>query len=127
MTDSARLDKWLWAARFFKTRGQAQQAIRGGKVEINGASPKASRLVRCGDRLRITKGEARFEVVVDAIGEKRVSAPLAQAMYSETETSRSERERRAELRRMEQDGGAAPPRRPDKRERRRLRAFSRGK
>ncbi|NBB91722.1 MAG: RNA-binding protein [Gammaproteobacteria bacterium] len=127
MSDAVRLDKWLWATRFFKTRGQAQQAIKGGKVEINGASPKASRLVRCGDRLEITKGELRFEVVVDEIGEKRVSAPLAQAMYTETERSRAERERRAELRRMDQDGGIAPSRRPDKRDRRRLRAFNRGK
>jgi ribosome-associated heat shock protein Hsp15 len=127
MTEGVRLDKWLWAARFFKTRGMAQQAIKGGKVEINGASPKASRLVRVGDRLEITKGALRFEVTVDAIGQRRVSAPLAQAMYTETERSRAERERRAELRRMDADGGIAPARRPDKRERRRLRAFNRGK
>lgn len=127
MTEGVRLDKWLWAARFFKTRGMAQQAIKGGKVEINGASPKASRLVRVGDRLEITKGALRFEVTVDEIGQRRVSAPLAQAMYTETERSRAERERRAELRRMDQDGGIAPVRRPDKRERRRLRAFNRGK
>jgi ribosome-associated heat shock protein Hsp15 len=127
MTEGVRLDKWLWAARFFKTRGMAQQAIKGGKVEINGASPKASRLVRVGDRLEITKGALRFEVTVDEIGQRRVSAPLAQAMYTETERSRAERERRAELRRMDADGGIAPARRPDKRERRRLRAFNRGK
>jgi ribosome-associated heat shock protein Hsp15 len=127
MTESVRLDKWLWAARFFKTRGMAQQAIKGGKVEINGASPKASRLVRVGDRLEITKGVLRFEVTVDEIRQRRVSAPLAQAMYTETERSRAERERRAELRRMDADGGIAPARRPDKRERRRLRAFNRGK
>jgi ribosome-associated heat shock protein Hsp15 len=127
MTEGVRLDKWLWAARFFKTRGMAQQAIKGGKVEINGASPKASRLVRVGDRLEITKGALRFDVTVDAIGQRRVSAPLAQAMYTETERSRAERERRAELRRMDADGGIAPARRPDKRERRRLRAFNRGK
>jgi ribosome-associated heat shock protein Hsp15 len=127
MTEGVRLDKWLWAARFFKTRGMAQQAIKGGKVEINGASPKASRLVRVGDRLEITKGVLRFEVTVDEIRQRRVSAPLAQAMYTETERSRAERERRAELRRMDADGGIAPARRPDKRERRRLRAFNRGK
>jgi len=127
MTEGVRLDKWLWAARFFKTRGMAQQAIKGGKVEINGASPKASRLVRVGDRLEITKGALRFEVTVDEIGQRRVSAPLAQAMYTETERSRAERERRAELRRMNPDGGIVPARRPDKRERRQLRAFNRGK
>jgi ribosome-associated heat shock protein Hsp15 len=127
MADAVRLDKWLWATRFFKTRGMAQQAIKGGKVDINGASPKASRLVRCGDRLEITKGELRFEVVVDEIGEKRVSAPLAQSMYTETDASRRERERRGEERKLRQAAGVAPARKPDKRERRKLRAFNRGK
>lgn len=126
MTDAVRLDKWLWASRFFKTRAMAQQAIKGGKVEINGASPKASRLVRCGDRLRVTKGEVRFEVVVDELGEKRVSAPLAQAMYSETDASQKARERLTEDRRLKMAGGVAPARRPDKRERRQLRKFNRG-
>lgn len=125
MTDAVRLDKWLWASRFFKSRGQAQQAIRGGKVAINGASPKASRLVRCGDRLEITKGEARFEVIVDETGEKRVSAPLAQAMYTESGASRKARERLAEERRLKQASGPVPSRRPDKRERRQLRKFNR--
>ena len=126
MTDAVRLDKWLWAARFFKTRAMAQQAIKGGKVEINGASPKASRLVRCGDRLKVTKGEMRFEVIVEQLGDKRVSAPLAQAMYSETEASRKARERLAEDRRLKAAAGVAPARRPDKRERRQLRRFNRG-
>ncbi|MFP4209157.1 MAG: RNA-binding S4 domain-containing protein, partial [Wenzhouxiangella sp.] len=93
MTDAAvRLDKWLWAARFFKTRSLAQQAIRGGRVEINGAKPKASRLVRADDRLRISKGEWLIEVDVLEVGEKRVSAPLAARMYRETEDSVQRRE-----------------------------------
>jgi len=121
VAESVRLDKWLWAARFFKTRGLAQQAIKGGKIEINGASPKASRLVRRNDRLQITKGELRFEVTVEQIGDRRVSAPLAQAMYAETETSRAAREQR----RLEQGDGGAPSRRPDKRQRRQIRKFSR--
>lgn len=123
MSEAVRLDKWLWAARFFKTRSLAQQAIRGGKVDINGDSPKASRLVRPGDRLRISKGELRFELTVDEIGTRRVSAPLAQAMYSETEASREARERLADQRRLERAAGAAPARRPDKRERRQLHKF----
>ena len=127
MSDAVRLDKWLWATRFFKTRALAQQAIKGGKVDINGASPKASRLVRCGDRLKITKGELRFEITVDELGEKRVSAPIAQAMYTETEASLAARERQAEERKLRQAAGAAPARKPDKRERRKLRAFNRGK
>src|SRR5699024_1201961 len=125
MSEAVRLDKWLWASRCFKTRGVAQQAIKGGKVEINGASPKASRLVRCGDRLKVTKGEMRFEVIVEQLGDKRVSAPLAQAMYSETEASRKARERLAEDRRLKAAAGVAPARRPDKRERRQLRRFNR--
>ena len=126
MTDAVRLDKWLWATRFFKTRGQAQQAIKGGKVEINGASPKASRLVRIGDRLEITKGEIGFEIQVDELGERRVSAQLAQAMYSESEASRARRERQVEERRLRQAAGVAgPDRRPDKRERRQLRKINR--
>ncbi len=125
MSDAVRLDKWLWAARFFKTRSLAQQAIRGGKIEINGDSPKASRLVRCGDRLRITKAETRFELIVEEIGTRRVSAPLAQAMYSETDASLAARERRAEQRRLERAAGVLPARRPDKRERRQLHKFIR--
>lgn len=125
MTDAVRLDKWLWATRFFKTRGKAQQAIKGGKVAINGASPKASRLVRCGDRLAITKGEMRFEILVDGIGEKRVCAPVAETMYSETEASRLARERLTEERRLKRAAGLSPGRRPDKRERRQLRKFNR--
>jgi len=125
VTDAVRLDKWLWAVRFFKTRGLAQQAIKGGKVEINGASPKASRLVRAGDRLEITRGEQRFTIVVDELGEKRVSAPLAQAMYTETDASRQRRQRQAEARRLAGGTGSPPNRRPDKRERRQLRKIQR--
>lgn len=124
MSEEVRLDKWLWATRFFKTRSLAQRAVKGGKVEINGASPKASRLVRAGDRLRVTKGEQVFEVVVEEVGEKRVSAPAAQAMYHETEAGRQAREKRIAQRRAE--GSAGPKRRPDKRDRRRLRRIARG-
>lgn len=126
MTDAVRLDKWLWAARFFKTRAVAQQAIRGGKVEINDASSKASRLVRVGDRLKITKGELRFEVIVEQLGEKRVSAPLAQTMYAETEAGRTTRLRQIEERRQTRAAGSARSHAPDKRERRALRKFKDG-
>src|SRR5690625_6290362 len=76
---AVRLDKWLWAARFFKTRSLSQQAIRGGKVQINGASARSSRLVRQGERLEITKAAMRFDVEVEQTGEGRWSAPLATA------------------------------------------------
>lgn len=127
MTDAVRLDKWLWAARFFKTRSLASQAVRGGKVEINGASPKPSRLVRVGDRLRITRGELVFEVVVEQLGERRVSAPLAREMYVETEAGRKAREQQLERRRQERAAGEGPAGRPDKRQRRQIRRFVRGK
>ncbi|HLS05542.1 MAG TPA: RNA-binding S4 domain-containing protein [Wenzhouxiangella sp.] len=123
---AVRLDKWLWAARFFKTRSLSQQAIRGGKVQINGASARASRLVRPGDRLEITKAAMRFDVEVEQVGERRVSAPLAQAMYTETEDSKKRRMAQAEQRRRERAAGVvASDRAPDKRERRRIRRFKR--
>ncbi len=123
MTDQAvRLDKWLWAARFFKTRSLAQQAVRGGKVEINGDKPKSSRLVRAKDRLRISKGELIFEIVVLEVGEKRVSAPLASQMYQETNDSQVRRETLRAQRQQLGDSG----RRPDKHQRRALRRIHRG-
>lgn len=125
MTDAVRLDKWLWATRFFKTRSQAQQAVKGGKVEINGDRPKASRLVRVGDRLRITKSRLVWEVTVDALGDKRVSAPQAEVMYRETEAGRRARELQIEHHRHERR--LAPKGRPDKRERRQIRRHMRGK
>jgi ribosome-associated heat shock protein Hsp15 len=126
MSDAVRLDKWLWAARFFKTRSLAGQAVRGGKVEINGASPKPSRLVRAGDRLRITRGELVFEVTVEHIGERRVSAPMAREMYSETEAGRKAREAQIERLREQRAADGGRPRRPDKRQRRQIRRLIRG-
>lgn len=120
--DAVRLDKWLWAARFFKTRGLAQQAIRGGKVEINGDKPKASRLVRNGDQLQISKGELLFVVDVLQLLDKRVSAPLARQMYVETGESLARREALRESRLASGDRGG----RPDKHQRRALRRIHRG-
>ena len=123
MTETAvRLDKWLWAARFFKTRSFAQQAIRGGKVEINGDKPKASRLVRADDRLRISKGEWLIEIDVLQVADKRVSATLARAMYRETAESLARRETAKAERALAGD----PGKRPDKHQRRALRRIHRG-
>ncbi len=127
MSDPVRLDKWLWASRFFKTRSLASQAVRGGKIEINGASPKPSRLVRVGDRLRISRGELVFEVVVEQVGERRVSAPLAREMYTETDAGRKAREQQIERLQQERVRGEGPARRPDKRQRRQIRRFVHGK
>lgn len=114
-----RADVWLWAARFFKTRSLAKQAIEGGKVELNHASCKPAKPLHAGDTLRITRGEERLEVEVLALSERRGPAPEAQALYRESAESLATREAHRELRRL--TGVQAPPRRPDKHARRLLR------
>jgi ribosome-associated heat shock protein Hsp15 len=121
MTDTVRIDKWLWAARFFKTRSLAQQAVRGGHVEINGHVCKPARAVAVGDRLRITRGEVVFEVIVEALADRRGPAGRARLLYAESEESAARRAQRAEEQRLRRQ--AAPAGRPDKRERRRLRSW----
>jgi ribosome-associated heat shock protein Hsp15 len=112
-----RIDKWLWTARLFKTRAQAANAVRGGRVHVNGAATKPSHDVNAGDVLELTLGRVRRTVVVRGAAERRVSAPEAASLYEETAESIAERERQAELRRL-----AAPldlGGRPTKRDRRR--------
>lgn len=98
--DRVRIDKWLWAARFFKTRSQATEAVDGGKVEINGETAKPSKLVRVGDALRLRLGPFEHRLIVRGLGERRGSASVAQGLYEETEESRAARERQAEQLRM---------------------------
>jgi ribosome-associated heat shock protein Hsp15 len=118
-----RADSWLWAARFFKTRSLARQAIEHGQVEINDASCKPSRPVHVGDRLHIRRGEESFVIEVLGLSGKRGSAAVAQALYRESEASRSAREAAREQRRAEHAGYQAPAGRPDKRARRLIRAL----
>ncbi len=119
--ESVRIDKWLWAARFFKTRSLAQAALRGGHVEINGHSCKPARSVVAGDRLRIVRGETVFEVEILGLAERRGPASVAAGLYQESEASLERRALQAEQARLlDQDG---PGRRPDKRQRRQIRAF----
>lgn len=118
-----RVDRWLWAARFFKTRGLAQQAVRGGKVDLNGTRCKPARPIHAGDRLRISKGEEVFEVEILALAERRGPADEARSLYRESEESSRRREERREQRRLAAE--PSPGRRPDKRERRHLRALKR--
>ena len=118
-----RIDKWLWAARFFKTRSLAQAAVRGGHVQINGKTCKPARSVRPGDRLRVRKAEISFELDVLAIAERRGPASLAQTLYAETEASIQQREQQVEQRKLERRSGDRPAGRPDKRDRRRIRSF----
>ena len=113
-----RADVWLWAARFFKTRSLAKQAIEGGKVDLNDSPCKPAKLVYTGDTLRVTRGEERLVCTVAALSTKRGPAPEAQKLYVETEESIAERARQREDRRL--TGGALlrPDSRPDKRARR---------
>ncbi|MEE4329522.1 MAG: S4 domain-containing protein [Wenzhouxiangella sp.] len=117
--EAVRLDKWLWATRFYKTRSLAQQAVKGGKVEINGQKPKPSRLVRVNDELKIGRGEMVFDVRVSGLIERRVSAPEAREHYRETAASIARRESRIAERRAAKEAGERSSR-PDKRQRRAL-------
>lgn len=118
-----RIDVWLWAARFFRTRSLARQAVETGKVEIGGQRPKPSRAVRVGDDLRVVRGEDVFQVEVLGLSDDRGPAPVAQALYRETEASRTAREEAAKLRRAARDGFRPPESKPDKRARRLIRAL----
>jgi ribosome-associated heat shock protein Hsp15 len=113
-----RVDKWLWFARFFKSRSQATDAVAGGLVHVNGERVKPSRPIQVGDSLAITRGEARFEVVVQSLPSRRGPAPEAQAAYNETPESIVARERKREQLRI---APPAPFSRPDKHQRRALR------
>ena len=124
-----RIDKWLWAARFFKTRSLATQAVNGGRVHLNGERIKPSRNVLPGDRLNITRGEVVFDVLVLDLSERRGPATVARKLYQETEESIAAREAAREERRLRKLASADPvfTRKPDKRDRRLIRRFIRGK
>lgn len=127
MTDSegrTRLDKWLWAARFFRTRAVASSAVTGGKVHLNGQRVKSSRAVRIDDCYVISRGQDRLEVVVLALSEQRGSAKIAQSLYAETEASVNRRAREAEQRKLAAMLKPVSDRRPNKQERRKIRQFS---
>lgn len=119
-----RLDKWLWAARFFKTRTLASDAISGGKVQHNGSRVKAAREVKIDDRLEIANGETRWEVTVRGLSEKRGPAPEARLLYEESAASLAAREAQRETRQLVVDPAADLHGRPTKRDRRQIRRFS---
>lgn len=112
-----RIDKWLWCARFFKTRSLAQQAVEGGHVQVNGERVKASRPVRVGDRLRITRERERYEVEVTGLPERRGPATEARKHYVESAESEAARAAAREFNRLTAPVSSG---RPDKRERREL-------
>ena len=120
-----RLDKWLWAARFFKTRGLARTAIDGGHVHYNGVRAKPSKAVEVGAKLVVTKGQTTFELDVLALDDQRKQASVAQLLYSETEESKKRREEIALRRKAMAAGVMAPSSRPNKRDRRALQKVQR--
>lgn len=122
-TAAVRLDVWLWAARFFRTRSLARQAIEAGKVEVAGQRTKASRAVQAGLALRIVRGEEIFEIEVLATSDRRGPAVQARALYREPEASRLAREGRLAELRAARAGYQAPQGKPDKRARRLIRAL----
>ncbi|MBB3332412.1 ribosome-associated heat shock protein Hsp15 [Halomonas campaniensis] len=123
--DSVRLDKWLWAARFFKTRALAKKAVEGGKVHYNGARAKTSKAVEVGALVRVPQGWDLMEVEVVALSDQRRGAPEARALYRETEESVARREREAEARRLTNQAMQHPLKRPDKKQRREIHRFQR--
>jgi len=120
---SVRLDLWLWAARFFKTRALAKHAIDTGKVEIGGQRAKPSRGVRVGDALQVARLEERFEIEVLALSDVRGPASVAQTLYRESDASKQAREQARAQRAAERAGYHPPETKPDKRARRLIRAL----
>ena len=124
--ERTRIDKWLWAARFFKTRAMASQAVDSGRVQINGARVKPAKEIRAGDTLAISIGPMKWLVVVRGLADKRGPASVAQQLYEETEASRTAREALREQAGLAVEPGAAIRGRPTKRDRRRMDRFGGG-
>ena len=124
--ERVRVDKWLWAARFFKTRSAATDAVAGGHVQVNGARAKPARDVVVGDRLEIRREQQRWTVEVTGLADRRGSATVAATLYDETAESVAERERLRAEQRLARPVGADLSERPTKRDRRRLDALRRG-
>lgn len=124
---SIRIDKWLWAARFFKTRSLSQEAVELGRVRLAGQRLKPSRDVKPGDRLTVERGEERFEIFVEKISAVRGPAPVAQTLYRETDESREKRERASEMRKIAMEPASTIAKgRPTKRDARLIRRVQSG-
>lgn len=121
--DTLRLDKWLWAARFFKTRQLACEAISGGKVHLNGQRTKPGKDVKVGSELRIHKGSLEWDLTVLGINKQRRPAPEAVLLYQESEESLAQRHRLAEEHRLQRLQNPTPVSRPSKKDRRQIHRF----
>jgi ribosome-associated heat shock protein Hsp15 len=123
-SDRVRIDKWLWAARFYKTRGLAAEAIDGGKVDVNGARAKRAKMIQVGDEIRLRQPPFEHHLVVRAVSERRAPAAVAATLYEETAESRAKRETlAAQIRSMPSDDWETG--RPTKRDRRAIERFRR--
>ncbi len=120
---SVRLDKWLWAARFYKTRSIARSMIEGGKVQYNGQRTKPSKIVEVGAEIRLRQGNDEKTVSIMTISEQRRGAPEAVLLYQETQDSLVAREERAALRKLHAFDSPSPEKRPDKKQRRDIMKF----
>jgi ribosome-associated heat shock protein Hsp15 len=123
--EGVRIDKWLWAARFFKTRGAATEAVLGGRVQLNGQSTKPAKDVHVDDTVDVKVGIQQWTVVVTGLADKRGSAAVAATLYEETPESAEKRERLAAERRLARPLGADLGARPTKQDRRRIEALRR--
>jgi ribosome-associated heat shock protein Hsp15 len=120
---SVRLDKWLWAARFYKTRSLARDAVQSGKVQYNGQRSKPGKIVELGATIKVPQGYDLKEVLIVQIKEQRLGAPLAQLMYEETVASETLRASNAEARKLSIFHSPRPDHRPDKKQRRQIIQF----
>jgi ribosome-associated heat shock protein Hsp15 len=123
--DSMRLDKWLWAARFFKTRALATEAINGGKVHLNGQRAKSGKEIGIGARLEISKDQYTWDITVTALKAQRRPASEAALLYEETPESHAKRQAEVERRKLIREMGGQPDERPDKKDRRLIHRFKR--
>jgi ribosome-associated heat shock protein Hsp15 len=121
--EAVRLDKWLWAARFYKTRALAKEMINSGKVHYNGQRAKSSKNAEIGARIKLRQGYDEKEIVIKKISAVRQSAAIAQTLYEETSDSISKRQANAEARRLNILLNPAPDSKPDKKQRRQLLRF----
>jgi ribosome-associated heat shock protein Hsp15 len=124
--EDVRLDKWLWAARFFKTRALAADAVEGGKVDLNGEKPKRSKHVKVGDQLKLRLGPAEYLLTVRGVSERRGPAAAATALYEEDPEGRKRREALAEQHRLARAAFNFEEGKPSKKQRREITRFKRG-
>ncbi|HEU4344291.1 MAG TPA: S4 domain-containing protein [Candidatus Binatia bacterium] len=122
--EQLRIDKWLWAARFFKTRSLAAEAVAGGKVEVNGARVKPSRAIHPGDQVRVRRGPYEWAVIVMGVAARRSPAPEAQQLYQETDDSIRKREATAARLKLERPPELDSSARPSKKDRRAIQRFT---